>query len=401
MSFTVKKMGGILVEYKGQGVMLDPTNNTHRYPTFISHAHSDHAAAFKYPERVKYATHETLKLLEAMSWKRLDNFKPIKISDKIKLDDIEVSIHNSGHIIGSVEFEINTPEGNVLYTGDLGTENTFTMDPATPVECDILVIETTFGSPMFSFPKRDDLAVEIYKWAVNTVIQGRIPAFKADSIGNAQEVISILNQYTKLPVITNKSVSKVTDVYRNLGYNLNSIDAKTVDGRELLDSGKCALITPKGSKPIRDNLDTALASGWATIIGRNRTAFALSDHADYKNLLGFVRRCKPKRVLTFHGGNITKDFHKHIKKTLGIPSSPLTSTAQTITGPRISNEARIRICSKHIVRSIRIPGFLYQRTWLEKEMGRQGFTREETENSINYLIERGILNETIDGISLR
>jgi putative mRNA 3-end processing factor len=336
-----------------------------------------------------------------MRWKRLDNFKPIKIDEKIKLDDIEVRIHNSGHVLGSVEFEVYTPEGKVLYTGDIGTENTFTMDSATPVECDILVIETTFGSPIFSFPKRDNLAIAIYKWAVNTVIQGRIPTFKTDSIGNAQEVISILNNYTNLPVITTKSVSRATDVYKTLGYNLSSVDAKTVEGRELLDCGKCALVTPKGSKPIIDNAETALVSGWASIFGRNRTAFPLSDHADYKNLLSFIRRCKPKRVLTFHGGNFTKDFHRHINKILGIPSSPLTSTAQTITGPRIDNEARIRICSKHIIRSIRIPGFLYKQKWLEKELGRQGFTREETEKSINYLIEKGVLSETIDGISLR
>ncbi|MCJ7731367.1 hypothetical protein MUP51_03535, partial [Candidatus Bathyarchaeota archaeon] len=66
MELKVRQLGGILVEYGDQGVMLDPTRNTHSYPTFVSHAHSDHAAAFKHPEREKYATKQTYDLLGSM-----------------------------------------------------------------------------------------------------------------------------------------------------------------------------------------------------------------------------------------------------------------------------------------------------------------------------------------------
>jgi putative mRNA 3-end processing factor len=397
----VRQLGGILVEYGDQGVMLDPTRNTHSYPTFVTHAHADHAAAFKHPEREKYATQETFDLLKQMGWKRLEGFNKVKIGDKIKLDDIEVHVHNSGHVLGSVQYEINTPEGTVLYTGDLCTEETFTMNPATPAQCDILVIETTFGSPMFQFPKREDIAVEIYQWSVNSVLQGRIPAFKTDSIGNAQEIISILNQYTNLPVVTHKTASAVTDLYRTNGYNLDSVDADSDEGKDLLDSGKCALITPKGSKPKWDNLDIALASGWAAIMGRKRVAFPLSDHADYRGLMSYIRRCKPKRVLTFHGGNFTKDFHNHVRKRLGIAASPLTIRIETVDGPKMSNEVRVRACTKQIINTIKIPGFVYQPSWLITEMTRRGFTPSETESSIDYLIERGILRGSSDGVQLK
>ncbi len=401
MELKVRQLGGILVEYGDQGVMLDPTRNTHSYPTFVSHAHADHASAFKHPEREKYATQETRDLLNSMGWKHLEGFKEIKVGDKIKLDDIEVHVHNSGHVLGSVEFEVNTPEGTVLYTGDLCTEETFTMSPATPAQCDILVIETTFGAPMFQFPKREDIAVEIYQWAVNNVVQGKIPTFKTDSIGNAQEVISILNQYTNLPVVTCKTASSVTDLYRSRGFNLDSVDANSAEGMDLLDSGKCALITPKGSKPKWDNLDIALASGWATIMGRKRIAFPLSDHADYRGLMSHIRKCKPKRVLTFHGGNFTKDFHEHVRKRLGIAASPLTDRIETVNGPKMSNEVRIRACSKQIINTIKIPGFLYQPSWLITEMTRRGFSPSETENSIDFLIERGLLKDSSDGIQLK
>ncbi|MCK5671552.1 hypothetical protein KAI10_09220 [Candidatus Bathyarchaeota archaeon] len=396
----VRKYGGTVVEYGDQSIILDPTRNTHSCPTFVSHAHSDHSAAFKHPDRVKYATQETYDMLDVLGWKKLGGLKPIKVGDTIKIDDFEIKVHNAGHVLGSVEFEVNTPEGTVLYTGDMCTEDTYTMDPATKVDCDILVIETTFGAPMFNFPKRADVAVEIYQWAVNTVIQGRIPTFKTDSIGNAQEVISILNQYTNLPVVTNKSATKVTDLYRSRGYNLESVDSESDEGQELLDSGKCAIITPKGSKPFKPNQEVALTSGWATIMGRKRIAFPLSDHADYKGLMGFIRGVKPKRVLTFHGGNFTKDFHNHVRRTLGIAAAPLTARIETISGPKMSNEARINACSRQIVRTVRIPGFIYQPGWLAKEMSRQGFSPIETEKSIDYLIERGVLKGTPEGVRL-
>jgi len=400
LELKIRQRGGIMVEYDDQGVMLDPTRNTHSYPTFVSHAHADHSSAFKHPEREKYATQETYDLLNAMGWKRLSNLNPIRFGDKVKLDDIEVRVHNSGHVLGSAMFEVNTPEGTVLYTGDMCTEDTFTMKPAQAVSCDLMIIETTFGSPMFQFPKRDDLAVEIYNWAVNTVLGGRIPVFRTDSIGNAQEIISILNQYTNLSVITAKSASPVTDVYRGTGYSLDSFDAKSDEGQELIESRKCAIVTPKGSKLAIDDAEVALASGWAILYRKKRAAFPLSDHADYRSLLGFVRRCKPKRVLTFHGGSMTKDFHKHVKRSLGIPAAPLSSRVETIDGPLMTNENRIHACSHQIVRTVRIPGFVYQPGWLVKEMSRRGFTPNETENSIEFLIEKGILKGTSDGVHL-
>ena len=51
---------------------------------------------------------------------------------------------------------------------------------------------------------------------------------------------------------------------------------------------------------------TAVVTGWALDSGaiyrfRCDAAFPLSDHAGYDDLLGFVERVRPKRVLTLHG----------------------------------------------------------------------------------------------------
>ena len=401
MALTVKKRRGTIIEYGGSGIVLDPSSNSHEYPAFVSHAHADHAAAFKHPDMLKYATEPTYSLLESLNWRKLGNWKPIQLGETVKIDDIEVKAHNAGHVLGSVSFEINTPEGTILYSGDFAMGNSYTMEPARSVPCDMLIIESTFGAPMFRFPKRSEVALEMVRWATMEAIpKGMIPTFRTDSIGNAQEIISAFNKLTNLPVVTAKSATKVSDVYKQYGYKLDYVDAKSPEGEELLESGRCLIVGPKGAKLKYDNLDTALASGWAVMLGHRRRAFPLSDHADFNELLSFIRKCHPKRVLTFHGGSITKDFHEYVRKRFKIDAKPLTSHEESIHGTVTRKEVRMKACYDQLIRTVRIPGFEYTSPWLVKEMARKGFTRGETESAVEHLVDRSILETTQSGVRL-
>lgn len=401
MALTVRRSKGVIVEYNGEGVAFDPSSKTSDYPAFVTHAHADHAAAFRNPEIVKYATEPTYRLLKTLGWRNLQNWKPISVGDVIKMGDLEVRVHNAGHVLGSVQFEVWTPEGTVLYTGDFSLGNSYTMESAPAVGCDLLVIETTFGAPMFKFPKRKDVAMDMVRWAVMEAIPaGRVPTFRTDSIGNAQEVISIFNSLTNVPVVTSKSATKVSDVYRAYGYDLDYVDAASPEGQELIEGGKCALIAPKGAKLKYDNLDIALVSGWAAIMKRRSRAFPLSDHADFRELISFIRRCRPKRVLTFHGGAMTKGFPDYVRKRLKIDARPLTSREETMMGTVSHGAARMRACVEQLTKAIRIPGFEYTSPWLVKEMARRGFTRSETEAALKHLIDRSVVEPTPTGVSL-
>lgn len=401
MALTVRRSRGVIVEYNGGGVAFDPSSKVSGYPAFVTHAHADHAMAFKNNEITKYATEPTFKLLETMRWAKPQNWKPISVGDVIKMGELEVRVHNAGHVLGSVQFEVRTPEGTVLYTGDFSLGNSYTMETAPAVSCDLLVIETTFGAPMFKFPKRKDVAMDMVRWAVmESIPAGLIPTFKADSIGNAQEIISIFNSMTNLPVVTAKSATRVSDVYRAYGHDLDYVDAGSPEGQELIQSGKCALIAPKRAKLKYDNLDIALASGWATIMKRRSRAFPLSDHADFRELISFIRRCRPKRVLTVHGGAMTKGFPEYVRKRLNIDARPLTSREETLMGTVSHGETRMRACVEQLIRAIRIPGFEYTSPWLVKEMARRGFTRSETEVALRHLIERNVVEQSSTGVKL-
>ena len=120
MALSVRRSSGVVVEYSGEGVVFDPTSGAVGYPALVSHAHSDHAAAFRYPDLVKYSTEPTYKLLEALGWSRRGEWRPISVGDSVRFGEIEVRVHNAGHILGSTQFEATTPEGTILYTGDFG-----------------------------------------------------------------------------------------------------------------------------------------------------------------------------------------------------------------------------------------------------------------------------------------
>ena len=52
-------------------------------------------------------------------------------------------------------------------------------------------------------------------------------------------------------------------------------------------------------------------------------AFALSDHADFNQLMEYIAACKPKAVLTCFGGRFNFAFAKKVEKRMGIEARPL------------------------------------------------------------------------------
>ncbi len=314
--------GGVSIEYKDAKIILDPLNNRVDSSTvFITHAHIDHSKAFKLNNVSKFSSPETMDLA-SVYYPRVDKWQPLTPKGKVTVDDFEVVPHNSGHVLGSYEFEVATPDGSVLFTGDFNTEYRKTMMPAEPVECDILILEATFGSPHFVFPSEDAVARKMIDWAKETLKRGRIPTFQADSLGNAQEIIRIFNESTDIPIVTHRKVSRINEVYKSYGYKLDYIDMETSEAYKVISSREAALITPKQlNLSSQEEFVPALVSGWA--LWSKRKAFPLSDHADFTSLIRFVKDCNPKTVLTCHGGRFNETLARCIEMELKIRAYPI------------------------------------------------------------------------------
>lgn len=390
MSLTIKWNEGISVEYDETKLIFDPQRNNHFYSNvFITHAHFDHSKGFNFKESKKVSTEETKEIV-AVYGKKVDGWKPLPIEERVKIDDLEVVSHNSGHVLGSALYEVITPEGNIVYTGDLQFKDSFTMKAAEPISCDTLIIESTFGSPSFSFPERDVVAQQMVQWALKTIKSDKVPAFKADSLGNAQDITKAFNMYSKLPITVHWRTAQINQIYEVRGQHLEFLDPRSEDASEVASSGECIFIAPKNlNLTNHPEFEVALVSGWALWAKKDGNAFALSDHADFNQLMDFVEACKPRAVLTCLGGKFNTIFANKVEKQLGIEARPLDLIpTKFVLEPE---KPRVRSCMKKILNALRMPGFVYSKRWITEEIKSLGFSDYEIDEALDRLTRKGIL----------
>ena len=279
---------GVAVKCGGFSICLDPqTSKTSYRHVFISHAHRDHTYGFAADGAIKYSTRPTVEIFEIFSKKKLSKIKKMKYGEKIKVEDFEIIAYNAGHILGSASYHIHTSEGSILYTGDLNCVDTLVTEAAEPVEADILIIESTYGSPEFLFPSRAEIYTNMVKWVVEKITESKVPVFYLYSVGKSQEVIKMLNEFTDVQIIVHPIIAEINKIYHNWRVTLNVAIQDS-----LMKSGKRVMIIPNGyvnSYKVPDGA-SARATGWSLISG-DRNSFPLSSHADFFQLLNFIKKC--------------------------------------------------------------------------------------------------------------
>ncbi len=391
MVFSVSRANGIEVVSNDTRVVLDAMRKTDS-PIFISHAHGDHCGGMKSSPEV-YLTQATQALAQVTGL----NAKKSHIMEygkKITFGNIEITAHNAGHILGSAQYEIASPFENVVYTGDINFRDTLLTKRADIVQCDVLIIESTYGTPCY-FPSREYTYERIVNWANYIIKGGKIPAFQTDGLGNAQELIVLLNNQTKIPVITHSKVSRYNRVYEQFGHKIEYLDQNCEESKEVLVGKECVYVVPKNID-LRDKPEfkVAFVSGWGERFSGRRKAFPLSDHSDFYRLLNFVECVKPKFVLTCHGNKKSKiTLAKKIRRTLHIVASPLTNEAQNLfIESKIPKPERIGICKKELITSVK-PGFIYPRNWLISNAcsSLRRFSREEVKMGLSESVKEGKL----------
>jgi Cft2 family RNA processing exonuclease len=274
---------GFIVRTPEHQLIFDPdsTNITAKHSTiFISHAHADHFIGLKSKAR-KYSTHETRKIFESIYGKSVVNFNDIKFN----LD-------------------------------------TLTTRRAENVECDILVMEATYGEPSYIFPDRESIYSNIVQWTLNEIKKGLTPVFRSYTAGKAQELVKIFNVYTNLNVLTNDRISKVNKIYSE-----SNIDLEYDEISSQIDRKSSVYITSRSKEIYSEKFVRAIVTGWAIRMNSRKTAaFPLSSHADFNQLFKFVKDSKAKTVYNFTG--FTDIFANHLRKRLGIKSRTLPPLAQ-------------------------------------------------------------------------
>ena len=310
------KNGVYLPQHK---LWLDP--HRAQEAAFVSHAHADHmkrhGRVFCSPAtadmmRVRGATKSQFHHLawgEPMSWGRA-----------------QVSLHPAGHVLGSAQMLVEADGVRLLYSGDFKLKTGLSCEPIEVPRADILVMETTFGLPRYRFDDSRVVVERIANWCRQTLNDGETPVLFCYSLGKGQEVLAGLRD-ADLPVTLHLKHAQIAEVYASHGVEFPDYKRheqfEDVEG-VLLCASQCVRGRWWHDLTRRQRVKTAYVSGWALHSHPARfgtdAAFALSDHADYEDLHGYVRQSGARQIWTTHG--YATEFAAELR-ALGLDAAPL------------------------------------------------------------------------------
>ncbi|UCE81393.1 MAG: hypothetical protein JSV94_02975 [Methanobacteriota archaeon] len=317
MPHVISDLGnGVTMRFDGRTYSFDPRHVLKGSVNLVSHAHADHVPAAMGNAPI-VCSHATLDLI------RLRRKKVEGIYERT------VTVLEAGHVPGSSMFIVDADHDKTMYTGDFCTRRKRHIEPATPRQCDVLVMETTYGRPEYEFPRHNDTVDAIRDWVDAVLRSGSNAVLFAYPLGKAQELCFELRGY---PIRLQGTIAEINRVLAAHGHELHV----TCDVEDHVDKRPFVYITSglgsergKVDSMIEDGAKAASFSGWSLkrfmvrSTRRRIETFPLSDHCDFNESMEFVRRCGPTKVYTTHG--FAREFARSVKSELGIDAEPLTT----------------------------------------------------------------------------
>ncbi|MGB9719793.1 MAG: hypothetical protein ACPL06_04345 [Candidatus Anstonellales archaeon] len=260
--------------------------------SFLSHAHLDHIGPVKGAKKI-IASEET-KIISGLDAEFVSSLNGVELV-------------NAGHMPGARQLVVENGS-KIVYTGDLRLKDGILEKGAEIVECDELYIEATYGDPEFRFPNPFDVYAEIQKWLKEN--KEKIILFGAYKLGKSQELIKVMNEVGIVPVVE-QEIAEINERYEKAGIKLEYESIGSEEAEELMNSSFIAVVTPKKAKryfakEIEKAFEKptlcAIATGWALKYRFNvDRAFPLSDHADFYDIVEYIKQANPKKVNFMHG----------------------------------------------------------------------------------------------------
>ncbi len=273
-----------------------------RESSVISHAHSDHTGRHRQP----VVTPNTLLLLRDY----LKNADPIVLPYGETLDTPAhtITLFPAGHCLGSAQaLVVSKATGErLLYTGDIKTRPSPTNEPVQPVECDTLVIESTYGRPDYVFPSQEQTLATATRMLRTWLKRGERPVVLGWRLGKAQELLHHLLS-EGFEVVVQEGIYQAVEAYREGGIHF---PGQVSAFKDHWPDGTVALFPPGRSSRVLGGYRyqrTMELTGWAASDSRHHwrrpadSFLPFSDHADFNDLLAYVETVKPQRVYTVFG----------------------------------------------------------------------------------------------------
>lgn len=293
----------------------------------FTHFHGDHienletCLQFYEDIFVTPATRDVLIAIKGDFLKIKRNLKAQNFLEPFDYRDERITFYPTEHTLGSAQILLETDECRILNTGDF-REGTI------PIKADILIVDSTYGSPRFNRTYMRDLAVKTLVSKVKERLKVGPVCISANR-GKLQESMNILYKADiEVPLLFHKSVVKISEVFKNHGDEIgNFLEIGTREAEEILRRGRphVAFYPDRSHIYNEEKYMLIRVSDWdrtsplySQIAGK-KYIIGLPDHCEFKEILDYVKNCNPKLVITdaFRSDN-ARHLARHIRSKLGI-----------------------------------------------------------------------------------
>jgi Cft2 family RNA processing exonuclease len=319
----IYRCGGVVLEIGEKIFLLDVWGSCDKKfdAIFISHAHLDHISGLrKHLERLNvplYISRESFKIAREVGEipNGYNNVNFVSPGEELELDNIIISFHNSGHVIGGIMVKFEISDISLAYTGDFNYESSCVLEKADVLDSDILILDTTYGHPSYSFPSRSFLYDKIKEILLEIVENDKIPVLHGYALGKGQELTNIASRFLKKEIGVDKRVGFFNKLYER--YTNRSL------GNYLIGGNGSALVKGISNRRRRNDKHVHIIfTGWAmTNTFNTELSVPLSAHTGFIKLLDYVIENSPSKIYTLFG--FEEYFAKFIKKDIKIDAIPL------------------------------------------------------------------------------
>lgn len=287
---------------------------------WISHAHSDHSRG---GHRQIFASPETIRFLRLREDEQIlagSAIQPLQSGQSEQLPSgAIITAQPAAHITGARQLLVEFGGERLVYTGDIKLQKPLLGAETEIVPCDHLIIESTFGLPVYRFLTSKQAAGRILRFARECLEDGSIPVFLGYPLGRGQEIVYTLCQ-AGIPCAVHGAIARLIPAHEESGYVFPGWQA--YDAANM--AGKAHVVTPgfrntleASGKPVR----IAYVSGWAALDNARARSGAeelipYSDHAGFQELLDIVDGTGARRVDVTHG--YTETFARILRERRNI-----------------------------------------------------------------------------------
>jgi putative mRNA 3-end processing factor len=122
----------------------------------------------------------------------MNHSKTMEYKEKYLINDMEITLHESGHIIGGSSILVKSEGKRIFYTGDINSRGSKLLRSADLVlpEVDVLIVESTYSQTEQT--PRDQSDKALVEFAHDVVERGGTLFIPAFSVERAQEIASVL-----------------------------------------------------------------------------------------------------------------------------------------------------------------------------------------------------------------